>query len=187
MLPLPTLTTSRLVLRPFRPIDAGAITELLNDPVVSATLETIPFPYKREYAELWIPTHESLFATRGELHLGIELRESGHLIGSVGLLPQADGSPPQLGYWLGQRYWSNGYASAAVREVVRFARCELGAKAVAARCMVCNPASVAVLTHVGLRRVGRCQQPVVKGGVAREVDEFLVEFANDERRFPPRA
>jgi RimJ/RimL family protein N-acetyltransferase len=63
---------------------------------------------------------------------------------------------------------------------VRFAHCELGAKAVAARCMVGNPASVAVLTHVGLRRVGRCQQPVIKGGVGREVDEFLLEFPNDK-------
>ena len=181
MPPLPTLRTARLILRPFRLTDAGAVTELLNDPVVSATLETIPFPYHGEYAELWIPTHESLFATRRELHLAIELRESRHLLGAVGLLPQAHGSPPQLGYWLGQRYWGNGYATEAVREVVRFARCEFGAKAVAARCMVGNPASVAVLTQVGLRQVGRCQQPVIKGGVGREVDEFLLEFANDER------
>jgi ribosomal-protein-alanine N-acetyltransferase len=178
---LPTLTTARLVLRPFRLADAGTVAELLNDPVVSATLETIPFPYHREYAELWIPTHASLFTTRRELHLAIQLRESGHLIGAVGLLPQAQGSPPQLGYWLGQRYWGNGYATEAVREVVRFARCEFGVEAVAARCMVGNPASVAVLTQVGLRRVGRCQQRVIKGGVDREVDEFLLEFADNER------
>jgi RimJ/RimL family protein N-acetyltransferase len=47
--------------------------------------------------------------------------------------------------------------------------------------MIDNPASTAVLAKVGLLRVGRCQQPVIKDGRPREVDEFLLELGNEER------
>ena len=181
MVAIPTLETARLVLRPFRPEDADAITELLNDPSVSATLETIPFPYDREYAVQWIPMHAQLFEAARELHLAIELRKTREFLGAVGLLSIDLGGPPQLGYWLGRRYWGNGYATEAVRELVRYARRNLGARGVAARCMVDNPASIAVLTKVGLRRAGSCQQPITKSGRSWEVDEFLLEFEYEER------
>jgi RimJ/RimL family protein N-acetyltransferase len=181
MASIPTLETERLVLRPFRPADAETVTELINDRSVSATLETIPFPYYRKYADLWIPTHAPLFENARELHLAIELRASNELLGAVSLLRKDRECPPHLGYWLGRRYWGSGYATEAVREIVRYANCQLGDRAVTARCMIDNPASTAVLAKVGLLRVGRCQQPVIKDGRPREVDEFLLELGNEER------
>jgi RimJ/RimL family protein N-acetyltransferase len=181
MTPIPTLETARLVLRPFRLADAEAVTELINDPVVSDTLETIPYPYYREYADHWIGTHESLFDEARELHLAVELRESSELLGAVALLFKDRHGPPHLGYWLGRRYWGRGYATEAVRAIVQYAHRQLGAATIAARCMIDNPASVAVLARVGLRRVGRCPQPVIKGGRAREVDEFILEVGQEER------
>jgi RimJ/RimL family protein N-acetyltransferase len=181
MTPIPTLETARLVLRPFCPADADAVTELINDAAVSATLETIPYPYYREYADWWINTHESLFAERRELHLAVVLRAQGGLLGAVSLLSKDPDGPPQLGYWLGRRHWGRGYATEAVGAIIRYAQRELGARTIAARCMVDNPASVAVLTKVGLRRVGRCTQLVTKGGRTCEVDEFLLQVTSEQR------
>jgi len=173
---IPMLETARLLLRAFRPADAEAVTELVDDPVVSATLESIPYPYHREYADSWIAIHESLFRERGELHLAIVLRASDQLVGAASLLPpQQRGGPPQLGYWLGRRYWGCGYATEAVEAIIRYARQDLGVRKFAARCMVDNHASVAVLGKLGLRRVGRASQPVTKGERTCEVDEFLLE------------
>ncbi len=181
MIPIPTLQTARLVLRPFRPADAEAVTVLLNDAAVSATLETIPYPYYREYADWWISLHESLFAECRELHLAVVLRAPGELLGAVALLSKDPEGPFQLGYWLGRRHWGCGYATEAVEAIIRYAQRELGVRRIAARCMVDNPASVAVLAKVGLRRVGRCAQPVTKGGRTYEVDEFVLEVRSEER------
>ena len=157
------------------------VTELLNDPEVSATLEGIPYPYYRAYADHWIPTHETLFKKRGELHLAIELNSSGALLGAVGLLPKSERDPRHLGYWLGRRYWGKGYATEALREFIRFARVDLGAQSIAARCMVDNAASIAVLAKIGLQRVGRSAQPLIKDGHPHELDEFLLEGGSGER------
>ena len=148
---------------------------LLDDAAVSATLAAIPFPYLRAYADAWIPTHRKAFADRGEVHLAIVLRASGALMGAVSLLVKEAAAAPELGYWLGRRYWGAGYATEAVVAIVRYARHQCGARAITARCMVANPASAAVLTKVGLRRVGRSAQPITKGDRTHDVDDYRMD------------
>jgi len=175
---LPTLATERLVLRPFRPSDAPRVTELLDDPHVSATLEGIPYPYREEYADYWIPLHVPLFERSRELHLAIELRSPPALVGAVALLSSEQQRPPQLGYWLGRRYWGRGIVTKAMAELLRHAGAELGVEAVAARCMVDNPASLRVLAKLGLVRVGP-SEPIIKEGRRCQVDLFRGELDVD--------
>jgi [ribosomal protein S5]-alanine N-acetyltransferase len=173
------METARLALRPFVPEDAEAVTALLNDAEVSATLAAIPFPYYREYADAWIATHERLLSERREVHLAIVLRASGELMGAVALLSRDPAAPSELGYWLGRRYWGCGYATEAVAAIVRYGHDELGARAITARCMITNPASAAVLTKVGLRRLGRSAQPITKGDRTHDVDDYRLDVGGD--------
>jgi len=172
---IPTLETPRLTLRPFRADEVDAVTELINDPLVSATLDGIPYPYYRAYAEHWISLHESLFAERGELHLAVEQRASLELMGAVALLHRDGEVARHLGYWLGRRFWGCGYATEAVRAIVGYARQETRIGAVEARCMTENGASLVVLERAGLRRVGP-GEPVLKDGCVREVYAYVLEF-----------
>ncbi len=169
------MDTARLALRPFTPDDAEAVTALLNDEAVSATLAAIPYPYYRMYADAWIASHAQLRAERREVHLAIVSRATGELMGAVALLSNDAAAPPELGYWLGRRYWGCGYATEAVAAMVRYAQQELGARTVTARCMVGNPASAAVLIKVGLRRVGRSAQPITKGDRIHDVDDYVLD------------
>ncbi len=57
---LPTLTTSRLYLRPFTLGDAPALQRLANDPLIGDTTATLPYPYGLHHAESWIAIHEDL-------------------------------------------------------------------------------------------------------------------------------
>lgn len=174
---IPTLETARLRLRPFVPDDAGTVTELLDDSRVSATLEGIPFPYRRVHADGWIAAHATVFAERRELHLAIERRAPPELLGAIALLPR-EGGAIHLGYWLGRRHWGRGYATEAVRELLRHAADELHVTQVSARCMTENAASRAVLLKAGLQLVGP-GDPIVKDGVSHAVELFEVEL---ERR-----
>lgn len=167
--------TARLTLRPFTAADAVAVTALLNDADVSATLAAIPYPYYRQYADAWIATHERLLSERREEHFAIVLRASGELMGAVALLWKEPTAPPELGYWLGRQYWGCGYATEAVGAIVQYAQRERGAGSITARCMITNPASAAVLVKVGLRRVGRSDRPITKGDRMHDVDDYVLD------------
>jgi hypothetical protein len=60
----PTLTTERLILRPFVPADAKAVQRLAGDRAIADTTERIPHPYEDGMAEAWIATHAQQFRER---------------------------------------------------------------------------------------------------------------------------
>lgn len=171
---IPTIETPRLRLRPFRAADAAVVTALLEDGEVSRTLASIPYPYRRSYADEWIATHAPVFAARGEIHLAITLRDSDHVLGAIALLVADAGATPELGYWLGRRHWGQGLVTEAARALVDLAQRTLGVRVIRARCMVANPASAAVLIKSGFRRTGRVP-PIEKDGCVHDAEGFLLE------------
>lgn len=175
---LPTIDSARLRLRPFRADDAAAVTTLLDDPEVSKTLASIPYPYLRRYADAWIETHAALFSACHELHLAITLRDTDELLGAMALLVKDPEAPRELGYWLGRRHWGCGFATEAGRALIGFAQRELGVRTIRARCMVMNPASAAVIGKLGFRRIGRVA-PIEKDDRTFDADEFVLDFATD--------
>ena len=62
----PTLTTARLVLRPFTVADALDVQQLAGAREVASTTLLIPHPYEPGMAEQWISTHQERYE-RGEL------------------------------------------------------------------------------------------------------------------------
>ena len=82
---LPTLTTARLVLRPFATEDAAEVQRLAGDREVAATTLSVPHPYPEGAAEVWIGTHALAWTERRSLTLAVTLLDDGALIGAVGL------------------------------------------------------------------------------------------------------
>lgn len=82
---LPTLTTARLVLRPFAPSDAPQVQCLAGDREVASTTSRVPHPYKDGMAEEWIGSHAEAFASGKSISLAITLFGAGTLVGAAGL------------------------------------------------------------------------------------------------------
>ena len=99
-----TLTTERLVLRPFTLADAPEVQRLAGDRDVASTTLRIPHPYKEGMAEEWIGTHAEKYASGKGLSLAITLRSPGTLVGAVGLEICKEHSRAELGYWIGKPY-----------------------------------------------------------------------------------
>ncbi|MBY0279875.1 GNAT family N-acetyltransferase [Candidatus Binatia bacterium] len=175
---IPTIETTRLRLRPFRAGDAATVAALLEDPEVSRTLSSVPYPYRQQYAEDWIATHEDVFTARGEIDLAITMRDGAELVGAISLLVPDGESLHELGYWLGRRHWGRGIATEAACALVDFARQTLGVRTIRARCMIANPASAAVLGKSGFRRVGRAA-PIEKDGRRHDAAAFVYESPRD--------
>jgi ribosomal-protein-alanine N-acetyltransferase len=156
------LETARLLLRPLEPSDATRIHELAGTREIADTTLLIPHPYPPGAAESFIARARESGALGIEYVFAVTLRETGDLVGCVGLRIEGAHARGELGYWIGTPYWRRGYATEAARRVVAFAFQTLGLNRVHSSCFTRNSASARVLEKAGLVREG-----VLRGHVRR--------------------
>ncbi len=160
----PLIETPRLVLRGFDLIDAREVQLLAGAREVADTTALIPHPYPDGAAEQWIATHAAEWAAHRTLALAVTLRESGQLVGSLGLTFAAEHARAELGYWIGVPFWRHGFATEAAGAVVDFGFRVLGLNRVQAHHFARNPASGRVLLKAGLKREGASPRYFFKHG-----------------------
>ena len=152
-----SITTDRLVLRPFTLDDAPRVKELAGAWDVASVCGSVPHPYPHGEAERWIGLHDVRRARRTGYPFAVT--REGVLVGSFGVEKPADAEPFDLGYWLGTPYWGLGYATEAATAVVAFAFGWLGAERLTAGHIVDNAASARVLAKLGFAYVGSGPRP----------------------------
>jgi ribosomal-protein-alanine N-acetyltransferase len=148
MTTLPSLNTSRLLLRPIAVSDASALHPAMSDPIAM---------------QFWRdPPHESIQTTRRMLdgmlaanraHWAILERGTDSAIGFVGF--HSERPPHSFGYFLDRRYWRRGYMSEAARAVLKFGFDTLGYRQAEAWIHEENEPSLALARKIGFRKVGQ--------------------------------
>ncbi len=174
----PTLTTERLILRPFVAADAPEVSRLAGDRRVADTTLNIPHPYDESMALGWIGTHADAAERDEALTLAITDRETGRLVGAVALATSSAQGRAELGYWVGVDYWGRGFATEASRALVNHAFTTLGLRRVVAHCLTRNEGSWRVMEKLGMTREGHLRQHVVKWDVAEDI--WLYGVLRDE-------
>jgi RimJ/RimL family protein N-acetyltransferase len=149
--PWPTLSTSRLTLRPLQSGDAPALSRLVDDPGVATMTTSIPHPFPEGAAEAFIdrmarvePDREGVFA--------LETTSDG-FIGVLGFHPDGRGAV-EVGYWLGRPFWGQGYMTEAVEAALGWAGAGWGRRYLLAGHFADNPASGQVLVKAGFLYTG---------------------------------
>ncbi|MCR4439471.1 MAG: GNAT family N-acetyltransferase [bacterium] len=171
---MPTLSTARLILRPFRLDDAPVVRELAGAREVAATTTAIPHPYGDGVAEQWIATHQQAYDNGQALTLAITLRDSGKLIGAIHAAIDATNKLAELGYWVGRPYWNQGYCTDAAKAMVDYAFRVLGMNRVQARHMTKNPASGRVTQRIGMRYEGTLRQSLFRWGTFEDAAIYAI-------------
>lgn len=153
--PTPILMTGRLRLRLPERADAAVVHELAADIRVSRPTLVIPHPYTLAHALKWFDSIRDDFDTGdGHTFLIERLAEPG-VIGAIGLhLGTEDRGTASAGYWIGHPFWGQGYASEALREMLRYGFDDLGLDLIEAFHIKENPASGRVMLKAGLRYIG---------------------------------
>jgi RimJ/RimL family protein N-acetyltransferase len=167
-----TLETERLVLRPPGAQDIARIVLLADNWDVARQTARLPFPYTPADAEAFLAIcPEGCFAvTLDRLFIGmigLEDRENDH---------------SELGYWLGEPYWGQGFATEAGEAVLRFGFEARGAEAIASGHFMDNPASGRVLQKLGFRYTGIAMRKSVARRCEVVSRDMLLSRADWERR-----
>lgn len=171
---LPTLTTGRLVLRPYTLADASEVQRLAGAREIAATTLQMPHPYPDGLAESWIGTHAEAWEARRTLTLAVTLREAGTLIGTVGLALVMEDRRAEMGYWIGVPWWNRGYATEAARAVLDFGFGTLGLHRIMARHLARNPSSGRVMEKLGMTKEGVLRHHVLKWGEFEDLVVYAV-------------
>lgn len=162
--PIPTLETERLRLRPLQRSDAPRIQALFSNPNLLRYMHTsIPFPYPENGAEEFLATILPKIEA-GEQYAWAILRKDHPdegMIGQIALIPGSDVN--NRGFWLGEPYWRQGYMKEAVAAVNDFAFGPLEMEALLLNNAEPNLASHRVKEISGAEIIGREERPFIGG------------------------
>ena len=165
----PALSTGRLELRPFQETDEEAVFNICSVKEIAANTRTIPHPYPRAQAAHWIKQHLELWSEGKAAVFAVCLRETGQLVGAVGLEINEKDQNAELGYWVDKNFWGQGICTEAAAEVVKFGFERLSLHKIHSHFMKSNPASGKVMEKIGMKREGVLPGHIRKWGVFHDI------------------
>ena len=104
---------------------------------------------------------------------GIVLKEISEFIGTVDLMNWSDGKEAEIGYIINKKFWGHGLATEASAKILELCFEVLGFEEVHAFCALENPASVRVLTKLGMIEMERLQNNKKYPGAGSLVSIFV--------------
>ncbi len=181
--PMEQMKTSRLTLRPLENGDAESIFAYASDPVVAnfTTWDSHrDLDDTRDFIELAIRDHKG----KDTLTWGIILKETGQLIGTIGLSGLSfRHHSAELGYVIGRNHWRSGYVTEASKAVCTFGFRELNLNRIMARCHPENTGSERVMQKIGMTYEGTMRQVYFAAGLFE--DRKVYSILREEFPFAP--
>ncbi|ASP37640.1 hypothetical protein CHH28_02670 [Bacterioplanes sanyensis] len=102
------------------------------------------------------------------------LKTSGQLIGNISLVA-INGDQAELGYWLGEPFWNQGYGSEAATALVEMAGTAMGIRTIIAEHLQSNPASGRLMQKIGMSYSHTLERPDRDGQLAK-VDVYQLRL-----------
>lgn len=125
-------------------------------------------------AKEWIESHNGALLLDSGVVYAIVLKNTGQLIGSIGLSIIEEHQRAEMGYWIGKPYWNKGCATEAAGLVLHFGFHNLGLNRINASHLVRNPGSGRVMEKNGMKFEGCFRQHVKKWGVFEDLNYFAI-------------
>jgi RimJ/RimL family protein N-acetyltransferase len=166
------LDCGKCKLRSWHPNDVESLTRYANNRKIWLNLrDKFPYPYTRIDAEDWIK--RSLVA-RPETNFAIDI--SGQAVGGLGfeLKTDVERFSAEVGYWLGEEFWSQGICTTALRISTPFAFKSFKLNRIFALPFAENLVSIRVLEKAGYVREGLLRKSAYKDG--RFLDQALYAY-----------
>ena len=168
------LETRRLWLRWPRAADAAQIASLAGEREVAEMTANIPHPYPPGAAAEFVLKARAANMGGRELVLALAPKtRPSELIGVISLHHRGD-EPPNLGYWLGKPFWSQGLMSEAAQAFLAMVFSLTDLAEIHGCALQDNAASLRVLGKCGFRPVGSGVERAPARGGSVPVERFLL-------------
>ncbi|NEC64516.1 GNAT family N-acetyltransferase [Streptomyces sp. SID9727] len=163
-----TLTTDRLLLRPFTSEDTDAVYEACQDPDIQRWT-VVPSPYARSDAEFFTDRLSPDGWRDGSMYnFAVRTREDGVLTGALGVNRRSRSGTYEIGFWTASERRGRGYMTEAVLCAARWSFTALGCDRLEWRAEVGNVPSRAVALRAGFRMEGEQRSGLLNKGVRRD-------------------
>jgi ribosomal-protein-alanine N-acetyltransferase len=174
--------TERLILRPLTLDDAEtAFCGWTGDTEAMKYVSWLPHNTIGETVE-WLKevalkVNEDGNITKNDNYIwGFELKETGKLIGSGGLIWENDWGLFQVGYNINKDYWALGYTTEAMSAIIQFASAHLGIKRLMGGYAKDNTGSQRVLEKLGFVYHHDSMTPHVDGVRVFDSKEYMLDI-----------
>ncbi len=160
------MRSDRLLLRAPTLDDADVVRRLVDDIDVARWMSRVPHPYRLADAMFFLSD-----VVPHEVAWIIEVTDEG-VAGIGGFAFPGNGQDVELGYWLGQPYWGQGFATEAATLMLDYAWSS-GTSRVRSGCFDGNERSRRVLDKLGFQVVGRS----TRSNLAQGLDLLHVDMS----------
>lgn len=149
--PVPRVETPRLLLRGLRMSDLDGFAEHFADPLAARFVGGV---VDRRTAYRMLAAGIGFWVLNGGGWWGVELRETGKLVGTVGAFFRESSPELELGWTVYQRHWRHGFASEAAAAALAFAFERHAVERAVAHIDGANVASIRVSERLGMHYEG---------------------------------
>lgn len=148
----PVLLSQRLVLRAPHEEDIDALAHLANNAAIATMVSRMPHPYTAKDAADFVRRTKD--GEIGKCVYAITKADNGQFLGCCALEPHPGGETLELGYWLGQPHWNQGFGTEAAHALIDMAFRSRDIAQIDARCRVTNLPSRRVIQKCGFQFQG---------------------------------
>lgn len=174
----PTLSTTRLVMRPFQPADLADLYQLCSDPDAMRHIPPHYLPETPEDVVARLQRYQAHQATHGISFYHVA-DQDGAFVGRAGYYWLSEVQQFELGYSLLPRYWGMGYATELTRRLIGYAFEEVGMVEICGRTVPWHSASRHVLEKAGFEYTGL--RPFTVGDVAMDFAYYALRAGVEQR------
>lgn len=156
-------------IRAWRMEDSAKLATILNNRNILNNLrDGLPFPYGEKDAEEYI---NSVLASDKNSVFAFAVVYDGELAGSIWVFRKENihSHTAELGYYIGQPYWNNGIATAAVESICDYVFANSDIIRIFAEPFARNSASCRVLEKAGFLCEGTLRANAVKNGIVEDM------------------
>ncbi|MFT4738605.1 MAG: ribosomal-protein-alanine N-acetyltransferase [Paraglaciecola sp.] len=161
------MKSNTITIRPLRQSDTSQLIKLANNQkIVDHLLDYFPSPYRKidalSFIEKSIPLDPlDTFA----------ITNDNQFVGIISLNKKEDiyRYTAELGYWVGQPYWGNGFATKAIDEITLFGFEEMGLHRIYAHVFDFNTVSMRVLEKNKYQKEAILQNGAIKKGAVVDI------------------
>lgn len=151
---LPVIETKRLRLRMPSAKDIPRMVEYANHPQIYKMTLNVPHPYHEKDAISWINMANQGFDDKNHFVFAICNLSDDQFMGGIGLRVNTRFNHAELGFWIGEPFWNNGYVTEATKEILAFGFEQIGLQKIFGIHMIENPASGRIMEKNGMIKEG---------------------------------